>query len=147
MKKDSIPKAIKIGGEDIYFPNPMTFCKKNYTPDMTRAAEITKRKLLEMANSVREHKSKMLLVIIPALYQVYQEEWHKNSKAYNLNPKGYDITKPNSMLTQFAQSKGIPALDLLPYFLQLAEYRKLYLWEGHLNKDGDKNAAEEICKT
>ncbi|OGL46982.1 MAG: hypothetical protein A2W05_00990, partial [Candidatus Schekmanbacteria bacterium RBG_16_38_10] len=134
MKKDNIPKVIKIGGEDIYFPNPMTFCKKNYTPDMTKAAEITKRKLLEMANSIREHKSKILLVIIPAMHQVYEEEWHKSSKVYNLNPNGYDISKPNTMLTQFAESEGMPVLDLLPYFLQLAEHKRLYLWEGHLSK-------------
>lgn len=144
-KKGEEVKSITVGDNILFFPNPMTFCKKKYTPEMEEAVGITEKKLLEMAHYIKEHNSKFLIVIIPTMQQVYEKEWHERVKG-NLNPEDYDISKPNRILSEFAKNGGILLFDLLPSFKQISENKKLYFWEGHLSQEGYRAAGEEIYK-
>lgn len=100
------------------------------------AWEIHYENLRAFKRLAEKNKSKLLILIIPPKYQVYQERYN--------NISNIDIEKPNKTLHKFFKEEGIDYIDLLPYFKESSENRikgktKDLYWkyDSHWNKKGN----------
>ena len=88
--------------------------------------------------------AKVLVVLIPAGFQVYEASLDGLMAEYHLDKKNYDMEGLNRLFAERLGSEGITVIDLLP---KLAEKAKsdngLYAW-GHWKPRAHRIAAEEI---
>ena len=133
-------------------PPPSTWNNSNlhfYDYDWIKIAwEIHYENIRAFRRLAEKNKSKLLIVIIPAKYQVYLERYK--------NLRSIDTEKPNRILHDFFKEEGIDYIDLLPDFKQSSHTnpkektgstKELY-WEydNHWNKEGNYLAGLIVSK-
>lgn len=126
----------RIGLRSYYFP--WVFYKV-YQPQWEEDWQWTFDILEEIDTITRDHGASLLIVIIPKSIQVQRDQWEMSLKISHINEKSVDLIKPNRMLIQFGEDMGIPILDLLPYFQDVPEDKRLYYEiDRHMNAEGHK---------
>ena len=118
-------------------------------PDRTRRTiEKTLGVLDEMAGYCRKRSSRVLLLILPRSYQVYESESAAMRKALLVSPKQVDLDKPQSILTEWATRAGVDVVDALPRFREhLTETpgsRLFYYPDAHFTAEAHALAAETL---
>jgi len=103
--------------------------------------------LKKLIESIRLHKSKPIVVLVPEKIQYDDKNWEALLKANKLNPLQYDRTIPNFLLSSFIINKMKSlVIDPLTYLRQASKKGKqlFYPLDGHLNKEGHRLLAEII---
>jgi len=109
-------------------------------------------------HEVEQAGSQMMLVAVPASYQVYPEDWRRLSRSttgrdgqQNTSPR-FDLEAPNRRLAALAARYELPFLDLLPSFRQAAvaggqSGERLYFRQDpHWTEAGNRLAAAELTR-
>lgn len=118
-------------------------------PERTRLAiKQTLGVLDEMADYCGPRSARLLLLIVPRSYQVYERESAAMRKALAVSPEQVDLDKPQRVLREWAARAGVDAVDLLPSFRRRAaeapESRLFYFPDAHLTAEGHSLAAEAL---
>ncbi len=121
-----------------------------HPPERTRSAiEQTLAVLDETADYCRHGSSRLLLLIVPRSYQVYEHESAAMREALDVSPEQVDLDKPQRVLKAWADRAGVEAVDLLPSFRRhVAKHPDLplfYFPDAHLTADGHALAADGVA--
>jgi len=118
--------------------------KKSWKDSTQKSWEDTKVTLLELRDySENDLGASFGVVLIPTIYQVYDEYWQKNLEMFGVDPGAVERTKPNKVLTGFFRNNNIQHIDLLDGFLSSDSVDMLYYpIDRHWNEKGNKLAAE-----
>ena len=102
-------------------------------------------KLLEAFHAkVQGAGARMLLVYVPAIVQVEENNWRSKSDLLGLTGE-FDLQKPNREIARLAAAYGIPLLDLYEGFKNLSKTGEPYYYrESHWNPHGHALAASLI---
>lgn len=140
--KGNIRKKDKIElQEDIYATDYLGFYPTERLPWLKKAWSDHLNNLVAFKNMADRLNSKLLIVIIPAKFQVYD---------YLQKDKLIDVTQPNRILHEFLSREGIRYIDLLQPMRSYADLRpkrwldpeKDLYWriDGHWNSKGNRLA-------
>lgn len=113
-------------------------------PRWARVWELTGRILREFAARAERAGARMLLVYVPAIVQIEEEDWQMKRQLHGLMGE-YDLLKPDRQLARFCHQYHIPLLDLYEPFKQAASSQKLYFRDSHWNAQGHALAAEQLA--
>ena len=109
-------------------------------PETERAFGLTTAALDRMADWCDARGVRLVLVIIPRSMQVYDWELTRWREAYRLTPDDLDLDRPQRVLTEWAELRAVPTLDLLPVFRDHARSspgERLYFYpNAHMNAAG-----------
>jgi hypothetical protein len=112
-------------------------------PGWERIWELTGRLLQEFRAQVAGSGARMLLVYVPAIVQVEEENWRSKRQLHGLVGE-YDLDRPNRRLTDFSEQYHIPYLDLTAPFRLAAQAEVLYFRDSHWNPRGHALAASLV---
>lgn len=95
----------------------------------------------------QDNKTHFLVVLIPADFQIYPEDYKKYQEDTGLSSDIASFTDPNPQqrLKEMLTKDKIAFLDLLPVFRN-NQNRAYYAQDGHWNALGHQIAAEELAK-
>lgn len=137
-----------VGGDSIYNTNEISnVYEEKYSDEALVKVSKTFELIEEMENFTQENDISLVVVLIPAKFQVYndlQEDIMKENADGNTQ-KHFDFEKPNKMFSVWAKKRDILVIDLLPGFRAHDQKEDLY-WtlNPHWNKEGNQKAAELI---
>ncbi len=118
---------------------------KTYPARTARGVEQTLEYLDRFQEFCREHDAAFVLLAIPRSYQVYPEEQKELLAALEIDAAELDLERPQRVLAEWGQRRGVPVVDLLPGFQEHARRhpdRSLYYYpDAHLNAEGHHVAA------
>ena len=117
---------------------------KGYDPRIGQAWELTGRLLQSFKEKVVGANAQLLLVYVPAIVQVEEENWTMKRDLYGLIGE-FDLRKPNRELARLAARYDIPMLDLNEEFARQARRQILYFRESHWNPQGHALAARLVA--
>ncbi len=117
---------------------------KEYTPEMSEAAEWTTAYLEKIKNTAQTRGSRFALVVIPSATQVYDEDWKAWLKSSKLSEDKFDREKPRHFILDWAEHNGVAALDLLPALVN--RERLYYKSDMHWNDLGHFCAGEAVSQ-
>lgn len=113
---------------------------RNPPPETEKAYEMTLLELDGIAEWCRAHSAQLLLIVIPRSFQLYGWELQRWKAAYRLADAQLDLDRPQRVLTEWATSRHVPLLDLLPPFRVHATARpddRLYFYpNSHMSRAG-----------
>ena len=104
--------------------------------------DLTEQSLASMASIAAERGIGFAVIINPAHKQTSQRRWLGTLEQYALSTDDYARAEPNLRLQQYAESEGIPVLNLLPVFEE-GDRSELYFRE-HWKAPGHRFVAEQI---
>jgi hypothetical protein len=118
------------------------------TPEpITEGVALTDLLLRQVQAVARESGAQVVLVLLPIRYQLSDSTFAEFVRGAGVPQTAMQIDKPQQMITPFADSLGIPVIDLLPRFRQWTadSTAPLYLeWDGHWNEAGHRLAAAVV---
>ena len=101
----------------------------------------------QIAEETSRIGSILVIVIHPDQYQVESGLFHQICEKYDLHPKDFDLEKPQRLIAQYCDSRGIPYIDLLAAMRKHGSSGGLFrLNDSHYNSQGNLLAADEILK-
>jgi hypothetical protein len=107
--------------------------------------ERTRYWLGKLQGVLEERRTPLLVVFIPANFQVDPAKWNGARRFYRLSDAEAALDRPQEELRAICRDAGVGYLDLLPA-LRAREHpdRPLYYHEGHWTAEGHRVAAELI---
>jgi hypothetical protein len=105
-----------------------------------RGLALTESAVEALAGAVHRRGIRFALILIPRREQVYPLLWQRTLAQLHLSPAAYDRHQPNARLAAFAESHGIPVVDLLAP-LEARQHDDLY-FVVHWTPLGNSVAAE-----
>jgi len=133
-----------VGGDTIYNTDEISNVYEAAYSDAALVKVSTTFALIEeMKLFAKENDIPLVVVLIPAKFQVYADLQEDIIKE-NLNSDTLlDFEKPNKMFVAWAEKRDIIVIDLLPGFKAHDQNEDLY-WtlNPHWNKEGNQKAAE-----
>lgn len=119
---------------------PKDLVSRQSVPYLEDGYRITQDLLGQLRDETRALGVPILLVLIPAEYQVYSRQ--------GLDPGTFDLDLPNRRWTEMAERLHLPVTDLLPVFRSHASGPYLYMsLDGHLTREGNRLAGETIAES
>ena len=118
--------------------------KKQWSPTIAEYWTDTRQTLLELRDySVNDLGAEFGVVIIPAIYQVYDDFWERNLEFFKVAPEAVDRDRPNRVLQSFLEDNGIKYLDLRGGLASGSSDGLLYYpIDRHWNSAGNELASE-----
>lgn len=113
-------------------------------PGGDRHWRLTAEILRAFRESVSRAGAELILVYVPAIVQIEDENWRMKRDLFGLIGE-FDLDKPNRRLAAEAARHGIPLLDLAPGFRKHAGHRRLYYEESHWTPEGHALAARLVA--
>ena len=95
-------------------PPPPEFCAKDLPPAMQQGWELEQQLLTEFNTLTKQHRMRLIVLVLPTQYQVHEELWVHHFTTFGLDPRKYDLEKPQRMLKEFCFRQGIETIDVLP---------------------------------
>lgn len=117
-------------------------------PENETAINKTKQLLATLRNLVASDKKRLMVVFIPAHFQVDPRVRERLFQQYpQLKEVEFDDRRPNRALAEISESLGIPYVDLTPEFArQCGDTCPLYACDNcHLSAEGHREAAEIVA--
>jgi hypothetical protein len=144
-----------LGGEGMvratHPPTPVPFFVYQSPPDerFEAAWTLTEAIIVRLRDEVEQRGAKLVVVIIGAPEQVDPAEWERTVAAHPaMQDLSWDLDAPNRRLTSFLAAQGIPYLDLLPVFREVAAQPDTpplhFRHDQHWTGAGHRLAAETI---
>ncbi len=102
------------------------------------AWEVTAGMLEELKGHADAASTPMLVVLVPAQYQVDDDLFASHSQAFGLETAALDLDQPNDLLREELRERGISVVDALPAFRQAHDDGVVLYGEvdTHLSPDG-----------
>ena len=98
----------------------------------------------------RQRGAAMLLLVIPRSFQVYPWELEQWTASFQLSDEKLDLDRPQRVLTDWAQRRGVAILDLLPLLREHAarhpEDRAYFYPNAHMNATGHRLTGEWLAE-
>lgn len=128
------------------FNLPPEFCEVEFSARMTERWSGTQSVLTDLAHFTKQNGQRFIVVILPAIYQVYSSSWNEYITALKLDPNRYDLDKPQKLLADFFTARGIEFVDALPLLRAHAKDATLcFPVDGHLTAEGHQVVAQALC--
>lgn len=115
-----------------------------YTNEMRQGVGKTREALEKIHKLCSERGSTMVVVIIPSSWEVYDADWQRWLDSTGYKPELFDRAKPRQIILDWAESKGVYALDLWPYLVNRP--RMYYEHDIHLNHLGHFQSGEAVSQ-
>lgn len=112
-------------------------------PNLPEYWEKVKTMLTAIQNEAQQINAKLIVFAIPMDVQTNKKYWKKYPEIY-FDEEAYEKSRPQTVLQEFTESKGIDFIDLLPYFREADNSEWLY-WEyadPHWTPEGNNLAAD-----
>jgi lysophospholipase L1-like esterase len=124
--------------KDLVSRQPVSYLEDGY--------RITDDLLSLFRDEARHRELPLLIVLIPAEYQVYGRQFDDMVKHQGLDPEDFDLDLPDRRWAGMAKRLALPVLDLLPVFRSREAGPYLYMsLDGHLTREGNRIAGEAIA--
>jgi SGNH hydrolase-like domain, acetyltransferase AlgX len=93
----------------------------------------------------KDNKMELVVVVIPTIFQVYENVKESFIRKSNLDKNEFDFNKPQALLKDFFSRENIEFIDLFPELKKRSSNHDVY-WRlnPHFNKKGNEIAAEII---
>jgi hypothetical protein len=128
-------------------PPPPDFCAKEFSKTTRKGWELDQRLFLELKDFIREHNLRLIVVILPESYQIYQDTWNRYLNAFHIDPNLYDLDKPQKLLAEFFRKNQIECVDALPELRSVGkQIRVCYPIDAHLTPAGHRVVAHALCE-
>jgi hypothetical protein len=128
-------------------PPPPDFCARTFSPSMEAGWATTRSYLEKFVSLTSSRGIRLILVALPTQYQVHEELWKHHFTTFGLDPRQYDLDKPQELLRAFCAGHGIDYVDVLPAMRARAPGAHLfYPIASYMTPDGHRLVAEELCK-
>jgi hypothetical protein len=122
---------------------------REYPPETARGVQDTLSILDAFRDASSRRGADFVILVIPRSYQVYPDELRELQSAFQIRDENLDLDRPQRILREWASSRGVPLLDLLPAFRNRRDRDpggKLYYYpDAHLNPEGHRLAAEALA--
>lgn len=120
------------------------------SPAEVRAWKTAEALLTATRDEAERQGARFALVIVPAKWQIYPEDWRALLAAIGEpDDDRWVLRGPNRRLTQLAESRRVPVLDLLPVFRRAADAGRPRLYfpvDIHWTEAGHAVAAEAVAE-
>lgn len=117
---------------------------QGYTKEMKDGVNKTLKELNELQKLCAEHGSTLVIAVIPSRTEVYDKDWERWLESHNFNEELFDRHKPRNIILDWAESKGVYAIDLLP---SLVNRQRLYFTKDeHFNNWGHFQVGEVVSQ-
>lgn len=127
--------------------SPPEFCEAEFSPRMNESWKGIQAIFSNFSGDVRQHHQRLIVLILPTIYQVYETSWNQYIEALQLDPKRYDLDKPQRILREFLSQQNIEYVDVLPTLRSQTQGRPLFFpVDKHLTADGHRVVAQALCK-
>ena len=102
--------------------------------------------LSDIRDVARAHSVPTLFVLMPALYQVDTDEFHRSLRGFQIDSGAVDLDQPNRLLAAAMRAHHLEVLDVLPAFRQAQQAgRRLYgRVDRHLSPAGHELLARLV---
>jgi hypothetical protein len=128
-------------------PPPPDFCAKEFSGNVQKGWELDRRLLLELRDFIRQRNMRLIVVVLPEAYQVYESAWNQYLSAFKIDPSSYDLDKPQKLLKDFYTAHQIECVDALPTMRSLRKEKQLcYPLDSHMTPEGHRVVADLLCK-
>lgn len=121
---------------------PQAWCLNKYTNEMRGGVAKTVQYLDKLRNLCSEHGSTLVVVLIPSASEVYDQDWQGWIEHSGLNENLFDRSKPRQIILDWADTKGVYALDLWPSLVNRS--RMYYRRDMHFNRMGHFQTGEAV---
>lgn len=129
------------------FNLPPDFCRREFSERMHRNWEYTQTILHNLAQETAQHNERLIVLILPTSYQVYKTTWDEYIAALQLDPREYDLEKPQRLLSEFFSNHGIEFVDALPALRDnLIGPPLFFAVDGHLTPEGHNIVGRLLCE-
>ena len=122
---------------------------RQWPPDTERGVRETLGYLDQFLDYCRHHDADFVLLVLPRSYQIYSEEQREMQQAFGWKDDDLDMDHPQRALAEWAASRPVRLLDLLPEFRRHAAAHpasKLYHYpDAHFNAAGHRLTAEFLA--
>jgi hypothetical protein len=126
---------------------PPEFCAKEFSDNVQKGWELDQRLLIDLRDFVRQHKMRLIVLIIPEIYQVHESAWNRYVKTFDIDPNLYDLDKPQRLLMEFCTQHQIECVDVLPLMRMVGKEKQLcYPLDNHMNPEGHRVVADILCR-
>ena len=127
--------------------NRLKLYSQDYNYKIMKAWTKTQKYLKMIENETKKNGGTVLVVYLPERQQVYDEQWERIVKQYDLKNKKYDVLYPNKILRNFCEKENITFLDLTTSLRKVINKEELYFtMDPHLNAKGHEYAAKLIYR-
>lgn len=128
-------------------PPAPDFCAKEFTETIRRGWELDQRLFLELRDFVRGRNVRLIVVILPESYQMYEDTWSRYLNTFHIDPNLYDLEKPQKLLAEFFTKNQIEFVDVLPELRPVGKgTRVCYPIDAHLTPAGHRVVAQALCE-
>jgi SGNH hydrolase-like domain, acetyltransferase AlgX len=116
-------------------------------PSVEKGYRISGDMLRQFQEEARSQGIPVLVVIIPAEFQVYPAAFDTILRHQGRDPSRFDLDLPSKRWTELVRDADLPVLDLLPVFRRHREGAYLYMsLDGHLTETGNRLVGESIAQ-
>lgn len=123
--------------------------RKRYPKALEESLDATIQLIEAMNDYCRKHNIYFFVVFLPAREQVNTDLWTEyiKKREHFLNLNDFDLNRPNNILVEELKERGVPYIDLMPYFMNLENKNRLYYeHDGHPNNLGHRKIAGVISR-
>ena len=117
--------------------------------EWTRAWNLTEVIVLTLKKEVEAQGSDFGIVLIPHPVQVHKDWWAARRTLYPaMDQRSWNLSAPNTRMSQFLNTQKIPHLDLLPPLLNYVEETGSHIYyrsDGHFTVEGNQVVGELIA--
>ena len=116
------------------------------SPRVEKGYEVSGKILGELRGEAARRGIYLLVVIIPADYQVSPDRVMSTLRSSKTGTGDYDPDRPDDLWARLAQDLGLPVLDLLPTLRSHTQGPPLYMpLDGHLTPEGNRLAGRAVA--
>ena len=122
---------------------------RQWPPETERGVRETLDYLDRFLDYCRQHDADFVLLVLPRSYQIYPAEQREMQQAFGWKDDDLDMDHPQRALAEWAASRPVRVLDLLPEFRNYAAAHpgaKLYHYpDAHFNAAGHRLTTELLA--
>ena len=120
--------------------------QKEFPPIIENAWQVTKQIVVDMRETLNRQEIDMIVLNIPRLYEIQDEQWNKFVRRYNYDKRfSLDPGRPSKMIGMIAQESRIKLVDLVPVLKKQSRPEALYFpHNGHWTPKGHAIVAEVL---
>lgn len=126
--------------------------KRNYTPNIRKAWEITEALLLKTKEEVISNGGEFLVFYIPSRASIYSEEWKSTKRKYDISDTNWNIHQVGVELERINKRNNIDFINPTKLFmaekdlLEPHEKRLYFLQDGHWTVQGHRLTGKILSK-
>ena len=126
-------------------PPPPDFCARVPSPAMRAGWAMTRSVLDSMAALCSAQNVRFLIVVLPTQYQVHPDLWTHHFTTFGLDPADYDLDRPQRLMREYCEEKGIDHVDVLPVMrAHAASGHLFYPIASYMTPAGHRLVAEAV---